>query len=238
MLIHSTGKFRLLSIICYYRHDGTGRGRRGDRKQGFGRGGAGERPDQLYKRKGGDAEEFEHDVTPERGGRGFGRGGRGRGRGGDRKDHHDHHDRHERKEHKEEKHEEKEEEKEEVVEEIIGYSLDEVLAQRGTAGARKEARAPEGVKGQKVQALEQEKQKKSTVLQNQYAKDTLAKVPDANNVLFGFSQVPDDDDDRRGGRRGDRRGGHHEDAHGHGKGGRRQNAKKALKITDEDFPSL
>lgn len=223
----------------YDRRDGTGAARRGDRKAGFGRGGWGERPDQIYKRKGEDDEEFAHDVTKPK--QQHGRGGHTQHR--PQRDHKD-------KEEKKEKEEEKAEVQ--VVEEVIGYSLDEVIGQRAQATGRKEARAPEGVKGEKVQALDAEKVKQSTVQQNQYAKDTLAKQADPNNdnVLLGFSQVPDEDDERRGGKRGGR-GGHGGHGHGHGhaqekrdhghahgnKGGRK-NAKQALKMTEDDYPSL
>lgn len=52
--------------------------------------------------------------------------------------------------------------------------------------------------------------------------------------MFGF-QGGDDDVPSRGGRGGNRggRGGRAE-----GGGGRRQNAKQALRVTDDDFPTL
>lgn len=50
------------------------------------------------------------------------------------------------------------------------------------------------------------------------------------NVLMGFQADDDDERDNRGGRGG--RGQNDQ------RGGRRQNAKAALKKTEEDFPTL
>jgi len=127
--------------------------------------------------------------------------------------------------------------------EVIGFSLDEFMA--GTSmTSKKEARKTEGIKGIKTQQGLADKEKQTTVQQNKYAKDTLAKTADVNNVYLGFGNAVDEDDDvpagrgGRGGARGGRGGrGGNTDRGGRG-GARRQNPKQALKKTEDDFPTL
>ena len=117
--------------------------------------------------------------------------------------------------------------------ETIGYSMEEYLANKMFKG-KKNARAAEGIKGQKVLAHEATKTDvQTTVQQNTYLKDTVAKTADANNTYFGFSAV--DDDEEVPGRGG--RGGRTTDGGNRG-GARRQNPKQALKKTEDDFPTL
>lgn len=117
-----------------------------------------------------------------------------------------------------------------IKEEVIGISMDDFFANRQRVG-RKEGREAEGVKGSKVLANESEKVKQSTVLQNQYLKGSVAKVPDSNvATMTGFGSVADDDE------RGDRKGGR--GGRDNQRGGRRQNPRQALKKTEEDFPTL
>lgn len=108
--------------------------------------------------------------------------------------------------------------------EVIGYSMDEVLAQKAFA-AKKAARQSEGIKGTKVQEGELKTAEKAATLKaNSYAKDTLAKTADPNAVLFGFGDASrrEDDSAPRGGRGG--RGGRGAPQAAR-QGGRRQNAK-------------
>jgi len=125
-----------------------------------------------------------------------------------------------------------------VKEETLGISMDDFFANRSTL-SKKEGREAEGLKGAKVQANAEEKNKQSTVVQNTYLKGTVAKTSDAKTAeMTGFGTVADEDfggDNRRGGKRpeGGQRGGK-----GGQRGGRRQNPKQALKKTEEDFPSL
>ena len=125
--------------------------------------------------------------------------------------------------------EEKKQAEPEYVEEILGFSLDDFLSGKSAVGGKKEARAAEKL-ATKVETGG-EKHKQSTVLQNQYMKSTVAKTTTANAVHFGFQA---DDDDVRGGDA--RRGGRGGDAGQ--RGGRKQNAKQALKKTEDDFPTL
>jgi len=124
------------------------------------------------------------------------------------------------------------------IEEIIGVSLDDFF--KGYKGTqKKEARAAEGIKGEKTKASDGGKTHQETVQKNQYLKGTVAKTADVNNNMFGFGAAPEDEpvESSRGGRGGRGRG-----ARGGGsivnQGGRRQNAKQALKKTDDDFPTL
>lgn len=120
--------------------------------------------------------------------------------------------------------------------EVVGYSLDEVMAGR-TFGTKKEARKAEGVKAKTVEKTDA-KEKQSTVVQNTYMKGTSAPTTTENQALLGFGNVKDDsgdEEERGGGTRG--RGGRRNQEGGQ-RGGRRQNAKQALKKTEEDFPSL
>lgn len=197
----------------YDRKSGTGRGRRPENKRdGHGKGNWGDNQEQVYKQKGTDE-------------------------GDERKP--------EEEEKKKEEPKEKEEEKVQVIEEVIGVSLDD-FKQTRNATQKKEARQAEGIKGAKVEAHADEKEKQSTVLQNQYLKGGMAKTADVNNVYLGFGNVADDDEipqrgrGGRGGRGGRRGGGDRDRAHQEGgnRGGRRQNAKHALKKTEDDFPSL
>jgi plasminogen activator inhibitor 1 RNA-binding protein len=121
--------------------------------------------------------------------------------------------------------EEKKEAEPEYVEEILGFSLDDFLSGKQTVGP-KEGRAAEKLT-QKVEAGG-EKQKQSTVLQNAYMKNAVAKTTGAGVAHLGIQA--DDDDVRGGDRRGGRDGGQ--------RGGRKQNAKHALKKTEDDFPTL
>mmetsp|Transcript_40564 Transcript_40564/g.61826 ORF Transcript_40564/g.61826 Transcript_40564/m.61826 type:complete len:290 (-) Transcript_40564:188-1057(-) len=172
------------------------------------------------------------------------RDGTGRGRRPDKKDGHGKgnwgdkpevsykkkNDEEEKKEEPVEKKEEKkvEEPKVQIIEEVLGYDLDEVLAQK-TAVSKKQAREAEGIKGAKVQALEGEKEKQSTLVASSYGQGVTTN--DGNKELFGFAAAPEDEDDRRGKRGAPRQAAPQ-------KGGRKQNAKQALKKTEEDFPSL
>lgn len=120
---------------------------------------------------------------------------------------------------------------------VVGYSFDEVMGGRNFGG-RKEARAAEGVKA-KVSTNDNVKEKQSTVLQAQYMKGTTAPVAGEGKSYLGIGSVPDDDDEReeRGGPSGRGRGGRRNQDGGQ-RGGRKQNARQALKKTEEDFPSL
>lgn len=107
-------------------------------------------------------------------------------------------------------------------EEVIGYSLDDVLAGK-KFGGRKEARQAEGVKAKTV-AGQTKQEKQSTLLQQQYLKGTAAPTVNENQNLLGMGRVKDDDDEgedrgARGGRGGRR------NQEGGQRGGRRQNAK-------------
>jgi len=190
------------------RRSGTGRGRKPtDKKDGHGKGNWGDKPDGTYKRKGDVEEEKVADANEEV----------------------------KAEEVVEEKPPKVEEPKVEYVEEIIGYSLDEVLANKKVVG-RKEARAAEGIKGQKVQEVGETKtEKASTLAINQLKQNTYAKTADATNAILGFGGVKEEEQlpvRGRGAPRG--RGG----AQGGRPTGGRKNAKQALKITDEDFPAL
>lgn len=129
--------------------------------------------------------------------------------------------------------EEKREPKEPKIqyrEEVVGYSLDDVLASR-TFGTKKEARAAEGIKA-KTQANDRTKEYNVSKIQNQYQKNTIGKVVNANQALLGFGakHLDRDEDDEEQKPRRNQEGGQ--------RGGRRQNPKQALKKTDDDFPSL
>jgi hypothetical protein len=125
-----------------------------------------------------------------------------------------------------------EEEKKEVepkvqyVEEILGYSLEDVLAGKQTLG-KKEGRA--GEKFNQKTEVGTEKTKQSTLLQNVYMKNIMGKVAGANGALLGVQAEEFDAAPARGPRGDDR---------GPQRGGRRQNAKVSLKKTVEDFPTL
>lgn len=123
--------------------------------------------------------------------------------------------------------EEKKEAEPEYVEEILGYSLDDFLSGKQVTGGPKEARAAEKL-ALKVEAAA-DKTKQSTLLQNAYMKNAVAKTTTANAVHLGI-QADDETDARGGDRRGGRDGGQ--------RGGRKQNAKQALKKTEDDFPTL
>lgn len=137
----------------------------------------------------------------------------------------------------EEKKEEPEEEKVELVTEILGVSLDDF--KQGVKGlAKKEGRKADVIK-EKVQENATTKEKQSTLQKKDLS--AVATVGDKEGVqLFGFSGAPEDEDaPNRGGRAGGRggRGGRQEQATRQG-GGRRQNAKQALKKTEDEFPTL
>jgi len=77
----------------------------------------------------------------------------------------------------------------------------------------------------------------STLLANQYLRNTVAKTADANNTFFGFQG--EEEEATRGGRggrggRGAPRGG----ADGNQQRGGRRNPKQSLKKTEEEFPTL
>ena len=120
---------------------------------------------------------------------------------------------------------------------VIGVSMDDFLGGKTSKG-RVQGRAAEGVKDGKVAANTETKEKKSTVLQNQYLKGTVAKTADAEvGALVGFGLVKDEEPRQdRGDRRGARGGARDEKPRQ--TQGRRQNAKVALKKTEEEFPSL
>jgi len=108
--------------------------------------------------------------------------------------------------------------------------MDDFFQGRATKG-KVQGRATEGVKDAKVSVNDAEKVKQSTLQQNSYMKSTVAKTADAEvGALVGFGAVADEEpaQDRRGGRRDEKPQ----------RGGRRQNAKVALKKTEEEFPSL
>lgn len=134
--------------------------------------------------------------------------------------------------------EKKEEPKVEYVEEILGYSLDDYLSNKATV-ARKAAREAEAIKGQKVEAGAK-KAAVTTIVTNLSGADTYAKVADPNVALLGFGSVAQEEPvaerRERGGRGGRGRGGNQQTAPR--QGGRRPNAKQALKLTEEDFPAL
>ena len=114
-------------------------------------------------------------------------------------------------------------------EEVVGYSLDEVLAGR-TFGTKKEARATDGVKA-KTQANDRTKEYQVSKQQNQYQKNATGKVVNENQALLGFGakHLDRDEDEEEPRQRRNQEG---------GRGGRRQNPKQALKKTDDDFPTL
>ena len=70
----------------------------------------------------------------------------------------------------------------------------------------------------------------------------MAKTADKNNNMFGFGAINQDEEQvpesSRGGRGGRGRGGRGHSGSIVNQGGRRQNAKQALKKTDDDFPTL
>ena len=128
--------------------------------------------------------------------------------------------------------EEKKEKEPEYVEEVIGYSLDDFLADK-TFGAKKEARAAQGVKDKNAKANAEVKEKQSTVLQAQAVKSTaFAAGGGTEKIHLGFTA---DDNEPVGDRRGGRGGRNQE---GGQRGGRRQNARAALKKTEDEFPTL
>lgn len=135
------------------------------------------------------------------------------------------------------KEEEKEKEEDKVVikTEIIGVSMDDFLGGKNRR-EKKEGRQAEGIKGAKVAAFNEEKQKQSTVLQHQYLKgNTVNKRAEVEDGLkIGFQDNYDFVEDKRGGRGGRGRGGKQDNAQ---RGGRRQ-GRQSLKKTEEDFPSL
>jgi hypothetical protein len=137
----------------YDKHSGAGRGTRkpADRKGGHGKGNWGDRPDAAHKRGKPEAEGDEGKQTEAP-------------------------DTSALAEDKPEKVEKVEEEKvaesEKVVEEIIGVSLDDFLKTKTFKG-KAQARASEGIKDAKVEALGREKEKQSTML---IAKDVKADV--------------------------------------------------------------
>jgi len=127
-------------------------------------------------------------------------------------------------------------EPEPVVEmETIGVSIDDFLTGK-TKTTKKEAREAEGVKG-KTEVSTAEKVHQGTILKKGYALDHAKKADSSINKMFGFQATVDDDRDvpSRGGRGG--RGGNRGGDRG-GRGGGRQNAKHALRVTDDDFPTL
>lgn len=125
--------------------------------------------------------------------------------------------------------EEKKQPEPEYREEILGYSLDDFLAGKQTT-SKKEGRAADKLT-QKVEARGGEKEKQSTVLQNQYLKGAVAKTAHANGSLLGVQADEQESSapPRGGNRRGDG---------GAQRGGRKQNARQALKKTEDDFPAL
>ena len=110
-------------------------------------------------------------------------------------------------------------------------------------GGKKAARKAEGLQN-KVLERKDEKEYQVTKQQNTYMKASMGKVVSENQNLLGFGEIKDDDDENpnyadrgaggagRGGRGGRR------NQEGAQRGGRRQNAKAALKKTDEEFPTL
>lgn len=130
--------------------------------------------------------------------------------------------------------EEEKEDKTQYVEEVIGYSLDDFLKDKTQTAGKKEAR--QGAKiSAKVEAVKDEKVHQSTILKNQYQKGAIAKTTGQNGALLGF-QAEEYDAER--GDRGDRRGGRGGAADAGRGGGRKQNARQALKKTEDDFPTL
>jgi hypothetical protein len=116
----------------------------------------------------------------------------------------------------------------------VGYSLDEVLSKKQTV-QKKAARQAEGIKGQKVEEVKESKTEKASTLIYENRAEQYAKTADSNNVLLGFGSVKEEVDPR-GGRPQRGRGGNQ--AQASRQGGRRQNPKQALKLTEEDFPAL
>jgi len=92
----------------------------------------------------------------------------------------------EKKEERKPRREEKVVEEEKYVEEIVGVSLDDFLKTKTTAPGKKLAREAEGVKNAKVEADGLAKDKVETKIQNQYLKQSLAKVADSSAVNLGF----------------------------------------------------
>lgn len=197
------------------RRSGTGRGRRAvEKKDGHGKGNWGDKPDGTYKRKGQEGSEDKPVEQVE--------------------------EVEEKKEEPKVEEPKVEEPKVQYVEEILGYSLDEVLGKKATV-AKKDKRAAEGIKGQKIEEVTGSKaEKASTLIKDLTSKDTYAKAAGENSELLGFAADEPQVEERaergdrreRGGPRG--RGGNQ----GARQGVRRVNPKQALRITDDDFPAL
>lgn len=98
-----------------------------------------------------------------------------------------------------------EEPKEEMIEEVLGQSLDDFFKNRNTAKVA-QGRDAEGIKGQKVQAWDQEKVKQSTITKNTQKQETIATTTAETNKLFGF-RGGDDTEFAGRGRAGQARGG-------------------------------
>ena len=176
----------------YDRQDGTGKGRRGDKKGGHGKANWGAQDDKVYKKKGEETEEKKAEETVE----------------------------------------EKKEPEPQYVEEIVGYSLEDFLADK-SYGTAKEARKAEGVKDKNTKAHGEAKEKQSTVLAAKQAATTNL-AGNTNELRAHLGITAGDDDVPAGGRGG--RGGRNQE--GGQRGGRRQNARAALKKTEDDFPAL
>lgn len=69
-------------------------------------------------------------------------------------------------------------------------------------------------------------------------KGSYGTTTNENQALLGFGSVPDADDEEERGAGGTRGRGGRRNQEGGQRGGRRQNAKQALKKTEEDFPAL
>lgn len=143
----------------------------------------------------------------------------------------------------EEQKEETKAEEPKEVEEIIGVSLDDFLADKAQT-IKKEGRGAEKISGVKVQAKASEKEHHSTVLKNQYGYGVYNKGAFSQSdqkISIGFQAQGDEEGPAEGGRGG--RGGRGGKGRGgrdlvSAAGGRRQTAKQALKKTEEDFPTL
>lgn len=126
----------------------------------------------------------------------------------------------------------------EVVYETIGVSLDDVLGTQNRL-QQKEARAAEGIKGAKATQAGRVGTSNvdtlATLDRKAYAVHNVVAGQGADLMGFGGVNIDDDEAPRRGGKGGRGGRGGQQNA---GARPNRQNAKQALKKTEEDFPTL
>lgn len=126
-------------------------------------------------------------------------------------------------------------------EEEKGQTLQDFLAKKKTVGIKKEARKAEEVSKSNIEKVEKQADRIQSIASQLKDRDTYAIGRQEGADLLGF-QGGDDEFVReersgRGGRRGGR-GGARGGQRGGAQGGARPNRGGAMRVADEDFPTL